>query len=56
MIEVTSISGDVDYVESKLQELLNDAWEIIDLKSFSYPAISSMRLQSIAYLKKTTES
>ena len=55
MINVTSISGDVDYVEAELQDLLNDGWDIINLESFTYPAVSSMRLHTVVYLKKTTQ-
>ncbi len=54
MIEVKSISGDVDYVEAELQDELNDGWEVVHIQSFVYPSISSTRIQSVAYLKKET--
>lgn len=54
-MEVRSISGDAQYISEKLQQLLSDGWEIIDIATNVYQSSSGFRTETTAYLKKTAE-
>ena len=52
MVEIKCISGDPFYMESKLEEAMNEGFEIIGSKTNFHHSSGRERKETTAYLKK----
>lgn len=52
MVEIKCISGDPFYMESKLEDAMNEGFEIIDITTNLYHSSGGERKETTAYLKK----
>lgn len=55
MTQVKCISGETDYIETELSDMLTEGWEIISIETAIYEGYGNLRKETTVYLKKISE-
>ena len=56
MVETKCIYGDCEYVEERLNQYLNDGWNVLDMKTTLYDSTAGIRRDTTVYLIKTDQN
>ena len=56
MIQIKAISGDIEYIEEQLGDLLSSGWEVVDISTNLYDSTGGMRKETTVYLKTNVQA